>query len=64
MPEFSIRQAEVLELMKEGRSNKEIAVLLGISVRTVEMHRAKVLKKAGIPSHQQMVKEKLEKVIY
>ena len=48
--------------MREGKTTKEIAALLGISTRTVEMHRAKAMKKSGIPSHQQMVREKLKEI--
>lgn len=63
MPDLSPRQEEVLLLMKEGKSTKEIAALLGINKRTVEMHRAAAMKKAGVPSHQELVKQKLKEII-
>ncbi|QSA98604.1 response regulator transcription factor [Methylococcus sp. EFPC2] len=44
---FSPRELEVLKLVIDGRSNKEIAKLLGISHRTVEIYRAKVMEKTG-----------------
>ena len=34
------RERDVLALLSEGKSNKEVAIALGLSVRTVEMHRA------------------------
>lgn len=41
------RQRQVLELMLEGRPNKDIAAKLGISLRTVESHRAAVMHRTG-----------------
>lgn len=41
------REREVMELAIEGLSNKEIARKLSISHRTVEIHKARVMKKAG-----------------
>ena len=46
-PELSTRQREILEYLLEGYSNKEIAKLLGISVRTIESHRLVVKQKLG-----------------
>src|SRR5690606_19857795 len=41
------REREVLDLITSGRSNKEAGKLLGISPRTVEVHRARVMEKIG-----------------
>jgi DNA-binding NarL/FixJ family response regulator len=41
------RQREVLQLVAEGRRNKEIANLLGISVKCIEYHRSALAKKLG-----------------
>jgi DNA-binding NarL/FixJ family response regulator len=41
------RQREVLQLVAEGRRNKEIAYLLGISVKCIEYHRSALAKKLG-----------------
>jgi len=41
------REREVLELLVEGHQNKEVAFELGISPRTVEVHRARVMEKMG-----------------
>lgn len=47
MSELSPRQLEVMWLVAEGLSNKEIAIKLGISPRTVENYRAWVMEKMG-----------------
>ncbi len=47
---LSPREAEVLEHMAAGRSNKTIGIDLGISPRTVEIHRANMLSKLGANS--------------
>jgi len=44
------REAEVMRLVIEGRPNKLIADALGISVRTVEVHRARVFEKMNVKS--------------
>ena len=42
------REREVMELVVAGRHNKEIAETLGISVRTVEVHKARIMVKLGV----------------
>jgi len=42
---LTAREAEIVKLIAEGRSSKEIAALLVISVKTVERHRANILQK-------------------
>jgi len=42
------RQTEVLALVAHGRSSAEIAVELGLSVRTVEAHRSRLMRRAGV----------------
>jgi two-component system response regulator DctR len=44
------REREVMRLVADGRPNKLIAAELGISVRTVEVHRARVFEKIGVRS--------------
>ena len=44
---LSAREAEVMALMLEGYLNKQIADALGIAMRTVEVHRSRVLAKMG-----------------
>jgi DNA-binding NarL/FixJ family response regulator len=45
LPALTARQREVLQLVAEGRSNKEIAVLLDISVKAVEFHKSALRRK-------------------
>jgi two-component system, LuxR family, response regulator FixJ len=54
------REREVLMLVVEGAANKCIALDLGISERTVEIHRGRVMKKLGARSIAQLVKMHLE----
>ncbi len=44
------REREVLQLIAEGKTTKEIATLLGISVKTGEAHRTKIMSKLGMHS--------------
>jgi DNA-binding NarL/FixJ family response regulator len=44
------REIEILRLLAKGKANKQIAALLGIAVRTVETHKAKVMLKLGLHS--------------
>jgi DNA-binding NarL/FixJ family response regulator len=49
------RQREVLQLIAEGRSAKEIAHLLHISIRTAEAHKARILDTLGIRTTAELV---------
>lgn len=44
------REQEVLAMIADGKSNKEIASRLGIGVRTIETHRERIMRKLGIHS--------------
>jgi DNA-binding NarL/FixJ family response regulator len=46
--QLSPRQREILQLIAEGRSTKEIAFLLNLSAKTVETHRAQLMDRLGI----------------
>jgi DNA-binding NarL/FixJ family response regulator len=50
------REREVLQLIAEGRSNKEVATALGIGIKTVETHRANVMAKLGLQSVADLVR--------
>jgi len=47
-PDLTSRQREVLQLVAEGRARKEIAQILGVSVKTVEFHKQKITEKLGL----------------
>ena len=53
------REREVLEQVVAGRLNREIAELLGISIKTVEAHRAKIMEKLEVNSVAELVQAKL-----
>jgi len=49
------REKEVLQLLAEGRSNKEVAALLDIGVSTIETHRANLMQKLNLHSTAEIV---------
>jgi FixJ family two-component response regulator len=57
---LSPREAEVLDLLANGCSNKLIARELGISPRTVEIHRSNMINKIGAPNSAGALRLKLE----
>jgi len=50
------REHEVMEMVTDGRSNKEIATELGVSAKTVEAHRARVMEKMEASSLAELVR--------
>lgn len=50
------RERQVADLVIEGNATKQIAKALGISVKTVEVHRGRITKKLGVTSVAQLVK--------
>ncbi|MBT8141535.1 MAG: response regulator transcription factor [Gammaproteobacteria bacterium] len=54
------REREVFDLVAEGKANKVVAQDLGISERTVEVHRSQAMRKLGARSLAELVKIKLE----
>ena len=53
---LSPREREVMQLVVEGKPNKVIATRLGLSTRTVEVHRAKVMEKMQAASLAELVR--------
>ena len=54
--ELSVREREVLQLIAEGRSTKDIANSLHISIKTVETHRKNIMEKANLHSVAELTK--------
>lgn len=54
-PTLTARERETVQLVAEGKSSKEIASLLGISVKTVETHRAAIMRKLELKSIPELV---------
>lgn len=55
-PHLTEREKEVLRLIAEGKSNKDIAELLCLSVKTVMAHRTNIMEKLDIHSSTELVK--------
>ena len=49
------REREIVKLLTKGKSNKEVASALDISVKTVEAHRANIMHKLNLPSYADLV---------
>ncbi|MFA5787758.1 MAG: response regulator transcription factor [Actinomycetota bacterium] len=60
---LSDREREILKLIAEGRTNKEIAELLYLSVKTVQAHRANLMRKLGMHDRTELVKYAIRKGI-
>jgi DNA-binding NarL/FixJ family response regulator len=65
LPEMPIsdRERQVLQLVAEGKTNKEIATLLGISVKTAESHRSNMMDKLNIHDTAGLVRYAIRKGI-
>ncbi len=52
---LTTREREILQMLAEGKSNKEVASLLELSLYTVETHRAHILQKLGLHSTADLI---------
>jgi len=50
------REREIVQLLAEGKSNKEVSAMLGISMKTAETHRATIMKKLSMDSLASLVR--------
>jgi len=53
---LTAREREVVQLLAEGKSNKEVAGALGVSVRTAETHRTNIMRKLELHSISELVR--------
>jgi DNA-binding NarL/FixJ family response regulator len=56
LPALSAREREIVQLLAEGNSNKDIARALKISVKTAETHRSNIMRKMGFESLPELVR--------
>jgi DNA-binding NarL/FixJ family response regulator len=54
-PQLTPRELEVLQLIVHGKSNKDIAIVLGLSANTVAVHRAKIMERLGMHNTAELV---------
>ena len=57
------REQEIVQLLAEGRSNKEVAASLGIATRTVESHRANIMSKLHLGTFSELMRYAIRKRI-
>jgi two-component system response regulator NreC len=57
------REREILQLVAEGHTNKDVAEMLSLSIRTVQNHRAHLMEKLGIHDRSELVKYAIKKGI-
>lgn len=60
LAELTPREREVMQLVVAGRHNREIADVLGISIRTVEVHKTRMMAKLGVDNLASLVRMSLE----
>jgi two-component system response regulator NreC len=53
---LSAREREVLEMVAKGHTNREIADRMGLSIKTVETYRARLLEKLGLETRAELVR--------
>jgi DNA-binding NarL/FixJ family response regulator len=56
LAELTSREREVLQMLAEGKTNKEIAVVLNLSVYTVDAHRGRIMEKLNVHSINELVR--------
>jgi len=55
LPRLSPREREVVQLVAEGKTSKEVAVILNVAVKTADTHRSNILLKLGLHSIAELV---------
>jgi DNA-binding NarL/FixJ family response regulator len=60
---LSLREREVLQLIAEGKTTKEVAVVLGISVKTAESHRTRMMEKLNVHETASLVRYAIKRGI-
>jgi DNA-binding NarL/FixJ family response regulator len=58
---LSSREREVLQMIAEGKTNKEIATILGLSVYTVDAHRGRIMEKLNLHTTGELVRFAMRK---
>lgn len=56
LPQLTLRQTEIVQLLAEGKSSKEVATALGITVKTVDTHRSNIMRRLDYHSVADLVR--------
>jgi DNA-binding NarL/FixJ family response regulator len=56
LPQLTTRERQVVQLLAEGKGNKDVAVAMQLSVKTVEAHRSNINRKLSIHSTSDLVR--------
>jgi DNA-binding NarL/FixJ family response regulator len=56
LPELTTRERQVVQLLAEGKTNKDVAVAMKVSVKTVETHRSNINRKLSVRSTSDLVR--------
>ena len=62
-PVLSVRELDVLELLRNGKSTKQIAAALRLSARTVDLHRANMKRKLGLRTGAELIAYASQKLV-
>ena len=63
MLELTSRQRQILQMIAEGKQNKEIASILFVSVRTVEFHRSRLMSKLGAHTVAELIRFAIQEAL-
>jgi two-component system, NarL family, response regulator NreC len=64
LPALTPRERQVLQLLAQGHTNREVAHILAIGVKTVETHRARMSDKLGLSNRADIVREALRRGVF
>jgi DNA-binding NarL/FixJ family response regulator len=56
LPRLTAREREIVQLLVEGKTNKDVAAALGVSVKTVDAHRTNIMSKLNLHSVTELVR--------
>lgn len=59
--QFSDREFQVFSLLQDGKSSKEIAILLNLSIKTVSTYKSRIMKKLGVRSDIELLRYAIER---